>query len=564
MQPNSEVTMNPPRRALDVEDYIDIIRRHRSWILGPAFAGLVIGVVGAFLWPDKYTSAGAIRVVPPQVPGRLVPTNISEEVAQRINAMYQGIVSRPNLTNLITTLNLYPTERRSKPIEDVIEDMRKSIVMSPIAGIARLSAAQSRQAGIAFSISFSYQDRKKAQEVTRELISKFIDESLRTRTAQSSSTTEFLRDQMATARRDLDEAEKKIIEFRQKNPGEVTESDELMMGRISSLESTIQTLTLSISRANQEKMQLESQLRILKDQAIVVAPPSTPEQAVAQVKNEKLVELDREIARLESTLALLKESYKDDYPEVQKLAGFLAARRQQREQVLNNAQAASEVAKAAPVQPEAKPAYTDPRQAKEALGVVAKIAQVEGQIQAKDQEVEDLTRQAADLRKRIQSYQSRIEASPASRQQLQQLLREKEMVQGRYEVMSAKVQDSSLATDLENRRQGETLELLEDAYLPADPIAPKRLPIILGGMVAGIALGLLLAGVREVKDTSLKNLKDVRAYTKLAVLGSIPLLENDFVVRRRRRTALVAWAAAFLVGVLLMSGSVYYYFSTRT
>ena len=33
-------------------------------------------------------------------------------------------------------------------------------------------------------------------------------------------------------------------------------------------------------------------------------------------------------------------------------------------------------------------------------------------------------------------------------------------------------------------------------------------------------LGLCLAGAREVKDTALKNLKDVRAYTQLPVLGS--------------------------------------------
>ncbi|MCC7153848.1 MAG: hypothetical protein IT161_04680 [Bryobacterales bacterium] len=561
MQPNSEAPLSPPRRPLDVEDYIDIIRRHRSWILGPAFAGLVIGVVGAFLWPDRYLSAGAIRVVPPQVPGRLVPTNVSEEVAARINAMYQGIVSRPNLTNLITSLNLYPSERRSKPIEDIIETMRKRIVMSPLAGISRVQ--QARQSGIAFSISFSYEDRKKAQEVTRELISKFIDESLRTRSAQSASTTEFLRDQLATAKKELDDADKKIVDFRQKNPSELTETDEELVRRITTMEATLQSLALSISRANQDKLQLESQLRILKDSAIAVAPPATPEQAVVQVKNERMAELDREIARLEGTLAVLKESYKDDYPEVQKISAFLTARRQQREQLLASADAAKDTSKPL-TQPSPRPVYTDPRLAKEARDVLSKVTQLEGQIQAKDQEAEDMTRQSSEIRKRIQGYHARMEASPASRQQLLQLMRDKELAQEHYEVMAAKVQDSSLATDLENRRQGETLELLEDAFLPVEPIAPKRLPIIVGGLIAGISLGLLLAGIREVKDTSLKNLKDVRAYTKLAVLGSIPLLESDFVVRRRRRTVIVAWAAAFLIGVLLMSGSVYYYFSTRT
>ena len=36
---------NVSRRPPDVEDYIDMLRRYRSWIIGPTFAGLVIAVV---------------------------------------------------------------------------------------------------------------------------------------------------------------------------------------------------------------------------------------------------------------------------------------------------------------------------------------------------------------------------------------------------------------------------------------------------------------------------------------------------------------------------------------
>ena len=40
------------RRPPDVEDYIDILRRYRSWIVAPTFAGLVIAVVLAYFTPD--------------------------------------------------------------------------------------------------------------------------------------------------------------------------------------------------------------------------------------------------------------------------------------------------------------------------------------------------------------------------------------------------------------------------------------------------------------------------------------------------------------------------------
>ena len=77
----------------------------------------------------------------------------------------------------------------------------------------------------------------------------------------------------------------------------------------------------------------------------------------------------------------------------------------------------------------------------------------------------------------------------------------------------------------------------------------------------GLTTGLFLAAGREVKDTSLKSLKDVRAYTGLPVLGSVPLVENDVLVQRKRRMAWVAWSSACIVGFLLMLGSVYYYYT---
>jgi hypothetical protein len=59
--------LNVPRRALDVEDYIDILRRHWMWIAGPGLAGLVASVVVAFLWPDTFTSNAVLRITPSQV-----------------------------------------------------------------------------------------------------------------------------------------------------------------------------------------------------------------------------------------------------------------------------------------------------------------------------------------------------------------------------------------------------------------------------------------------------------------------------------------------------------------
>ena len=73
-------------------------------------------------------------------------------------------------------------------------------------------------------------------------------------------------------------------------------------------------------------------------------------------------------------------------------------------------------------------------------------------------------------------------------------------------------------------------------------------------------LGIVLIAVREIKNTSLKNLKDARLYTNLPILGNIPLVESESVVRRRRRVQWLGWASATLAGLAIMAASVARYY----
>lgn len=108
---------------------------------------------------------------------------------------------------------------------------------------------------------------------------------------------------------------------------------------------------------------------------------------------------------------------------------------------------------------------------------------------------------------------------------------------------------------------GERLEVVDSASLPEQPVEPRRgLYTVIGG-TAGLLIGLVLAGAKEVKDTSLKNLKDVRVYTQMTVLSSVPLLENALLLRRKRRLQWLAWSSALIAGFLAMGASMYYYYS---
>src|ERR1035438_9219573 len=141
------------RRPPDVEDYIDILRRHRSWIVGPTFAGLVVSVVVAFFWPDMYICSAAMQITPGAMSNSLMPSAMTGQMAQRLQELRLTILGRDNLIILIQMpkLDLYKKERARYSVEDVAEDtFRKNVHVQEYDTNTTSSGAQ------AFRIWFRY------------------------------------------------------------------------------------------------------------------------------------------------------------------------------------------------------------------------------------------------------------------------------------------------------------------------------------------------------------------------------------------------------------------------
>jgi polysaccharide chain length determinant protein (PEP-CTERM system associated) len=553
MQPQD--TLATTRRPLDVEDYIDILRRHKAWILGPVFAALVVSVVVAFLWPDTYVSTAIIRVVPPQVPENLVATNTSGDVQGRINSLAQLILSRATLLNIINTQGLYKKELSRKPSDDVVEDMRSHDIK--VVPVAQSLQSDRGPRYPTFEIQFSYNNRFTAQKVVQDLMARFLEENIRQVSQETVSTTQFLRDQWDMAKKKLDAIEQQLSVFRSRNMGHLPEEQQSNFSQLNAMQSHMLNLNTAMNRVNQEKLLFENQLRIYREQLLSLKDPVIQEQAVQQ-KNEKLVEKDREIAQLENSLAGARERYKDTHPDVQRLINLIASTKKQRDILAKEEETKKPDT---PVTPPPRPA--NPQLIREQRDLDAQLQRTQALIQAKDLEMDDYKKQAKDAEAAIRSYQSRIEGIPVGIKEYDELIRERELAKREYEDLDKRLNTSSMSTALVNHQQGERLEQLDPPSLPQTPSEPKRSLIIAIGSGIGLLLGLCLAGAREMKDTALKNLKDVRAYTQLPVLGSIPLLENDLLVRRRKRLAWLAWSTAGLVGVVIMSSSVMYYYATK-
>jgi polysaccharide biosynthesis transport protein len=562
--PQSYITVS--RRPPDVEDYIDMLRRYRSWIVGPMFLGLVVSTIVAFLWPDTFVSKALLRISPQQVSERLVPAEFDTQMTQRLNAMEQTILSRTTLEGIITnpSLDLYKRDRVQRTMDDVVSDMRtRDIDIRPIQVPGSPGADGNRQISSAFSISFSYQDRYKAQAVVRALVSKFVDQNQQVQRDNAHLTTAFLEDELKGAQAKLVALDDQITKFKMANngklPEELTSNTNMLNSSLLQQSQAAQSLQNAIDRKSMYETTLQGQLSQLDYLKANAEETVTPQQsAQAQVQNQALAAATARLQELNERLAGIRQTLGAKAPEVR----MLTAQLQSAQQTKDNLEKEQQKKEAAATEP-AAPAEKKLRNKNAEAAIVslqAQIEQTKTMINEAAGNIKLLQTEQENIGKRISAYEARIQAAPLNEGQWAALLRDHSLAQQEYDEKVKKRQAADTAQNLEEHQAGETLEVLDPPSDPQQPTEPKRALWAAIGTGLGLLLGVILAGAKEMKNTSLKNLKDVRAYTNLPVLSSIPLLENALLVRRKRRLFWLAWAGAFIFGTLAVLASVYYYF----
>jgi succinoglycan biosynthesis transport protein ExoP len=555
------------RRPPDIEDYIDMVRRYRSWIIAPTFAGLVVAVVVAFLANDTYRSQAVMRIVPQKVSERLVPSEITQRMTERLNQMEQEILSRSQLSSLIQQpqLDLYKKERQQKPLEDVVQDMRNKYIHIGFMGAS--GGDGGNKFASAFSITFDYPDRYRAKQVVDLLVAKFMEQNFTVLKQNTRMTTAFIDDELKTATDRMNDLSQKITKFRMENAGKLPEQAQANVAMVNSLQQALATENEGINRATNQKMMQENQLSGLQNDYAFQSQHLedtvlTGGSGQMSVKNQRLIELDRAISDLQTNLSEARKVYKDDYPPIKVIIAKIENLQRQREEVEKNDQANKA----------ANPGQTGPSAVKVINPQVQqRLEELKNQMSAlrtalaiTTNEIQSRQNRMAELNKRVAEYQARIESAPLGEQQYAQLMGDYQLAKQQYDEFSKRKNQSETQENINEHQAGESLEVLDPASLPEQSFEPNRAVWVGAGTALGLIVGVLLAGAKEMKDASLKNLKDVRAYTNLPILSSIPLLENALLIRRKRRLFWLAWSTAFIAGSIAMSGAIYWHYFGKT
>jgi len=469
------------QRELTLEDYVGMLRRRIWWMIVPAVLGPAIAFGVSTMLPSRYTSQTLVLVEQQKVPDTLVRPVITEVLDARLATMKEQILSRTRLQPIIEMFSLFE-DKQKLSVEDKVELMRKSIKISPVR--ADFEGGGSGLPG--FYVSFTAPNARLAQQVCGEITSMFLAENLKVRQQRAQGTTDFIGSQLDDSKQKLDEQDAKLAEFKRKYIGQLPGQEQMNFNILSSLNTQLDANTQALNQLQQSRTYTESVLsqqlqtwRATQDNKTATASPET---------------LEQQLTTEQAQLSELESKYTDTYPDVVRLKDDIERLKKR-------------IAEQGNIP--AKPATSEKKSGPEP-----------------PQSIRNKQAEQARIQAQINTYQARIQLSPVIEEQYKQITRDHDTALQFYNDLLRKQNESEMATDLEKRQQGEQFRVLDPPNLPERPTFPNRPMFAAGGLAGGLAIGLGLIFMLELKENLIRNEKDVAFYLELPILTQIPSIDD--------------------------------------
>ena len=527
--------------AFTIGDYLAIFNRQKWRMLMVAAAVATASAVVVAYWPATYRSTATIMIREADVPPELVTSVTTVFAGERVQAMQQRVTTSQNLAAIIEKLNLYPDERNTLPMGQLVDEMRGNIGLSIISADTT-TKARDVKAAIAFILWFDADNPRTAQQVASELVALYLSERQQDREKRATNTRGFLNAEAMRVQRDVRMLEAQIESFKAKYAGYLPEDRMFNTQLLDRTESQLLELTSQTRSLHERETMLQSQLAITPRYLPVAATQdsTSPDAQLAMLegkletmrarygdKHPDVVALNRQIAALKSVGATSRPDSGVLTLQIQSLTADLESMRRQYgpkhpdvdklERELRTMKARLATTPASGTS-EANPAY----------------AQLQIQLASVKSELVGVAEQQRVLEGKQERIEERISQAPVVERDYVTLRRDYDAAVNRYLDLRSKESDAELAQNLENEGAGETLSLAEPPVEPAAPIRPNRRIMLAIGLVAAVAGAGLFGILCDALDGRVHGWRQVAAITGQTPFATIPVIRTATDRRRNR------------------------------
>ena len=505
--------MQEHAQPFDIKRYLAIILRRKYLALSVGLAALSILTWGSFVLPKAYEASSTVFVekssmINPLIQGLGIASNMEE----RLRTIKDSITSRNILERVIKKLGLDAKAKNPAQYEGLIEDVRKNLDIKV--------KVTNRETDL-FTISYRGEDPRTVMNLVNTLVSEYIEENLGYRRTDAYGAYEFIQSQLLEYKKKLDESDRAIREFRERNPHMVPQSETTLLGRLEGFETARIEAEIRLKELLRKRDNLQKQLSGEKELTVAFITREGSPQARLNYLNNQLM--------------LLMTKYTDNYPEVIKAKSELE---ELKRQIAHGKESRVE------------------ESGSETSGMNPIYQQLKEEFTKTDAELESLRARAVELSRQQQAAQGILGRMPKEQEEWSKLQRDRNVYQKIYDDLLQKLENARVSKDIELTDKTTTFRIVDPAVLPSYPVKPDRVKMILLGIFLGIASGIGTALGLEYLDPAFKDEDSIESKLKLPVLVTIPrmVIEADELTAKRlnRRVFLASGAYLFIIGLVLI------------
>lgn len=255
-------------QGLDPSHYYAILKRRKFYGLIPFVGIFAIGFAVALLWPPTFLSEGKILVQSQQIPIDLVRPTVTATAAERLATIEQRVMTRDNLLKIVDKYQLFANQRDTLSRTDMLDAMKANIVVKPVE--LDVQRRQTENFTVAITVGFTDRQPDVATKVANELITLFLNEDARNRTARATETTKFLQQEVQKLQSDLTSIDAKILASNK----QVSAAPEVTLPQLTALKADLAQKTAIYSPSHPEVKRLKAAIAALEKVTVPAAQPA--------------------------------------------------------------------------------------------------------------------------------------------------------------------------------------------------------------------------------------------------------------------------------------------------
>lgn len=475
--------------------HIGAIWHRRKWIV---IIVLVLTLIPALtlLWslPQVYQATATLVVANPDNSGSGGSAGYGS--SPPLGAVTERVLSRNNLEGIIKELNLFPRSQGHVSDQALADAMSLNV---NVESKQTSNDSYGRPQTISFAVNYTGWTPKTAAAVANRLAKSYQATARDMQVSQALDAADALSSRMVVIRKKLDKQQDRINKFSDAHLGELPQQQQVNLAAIQRLDGQLQSNQTSQINAIQRRADLLTRMS---------GSGNT------------------DISQLKQKLHDLRMQYTDQYPEVVNLKRQIAAL-------------------------ESAPQKTDSAQSTDDGSATS----LQGQLDSVNAQLTNLKHEETKLSTQIAKYQNQLEKSPLASQRLQALNLVNNQTSDVYSALLKQYEQARIAAATVGKN-GPSYLILEPALAPRTAQGPKRLRFALMVLILCGAVALALVFIAEKRDTSFHTLEELREFTSVPILATVPFIhrQRDDFRRLVYTSAVVAMVAC---GVVILSSGAY-------